>query len=263
MHKLENGLFYRTTLSFSKYFDTVADNYRNSLPLIFDKWRLLKRVLGSFAYYNFDVTLDRHERPRRASIRQGGNREMFEGIEDIKGYRYRQLCDLAEAGQAVSFRYMTSTSYTGILDTISIVYHGDYILRNEIEIKSPDLEKLTPVYTLLNGLLLMLSPVEYLTSKYQLSEPQQIVAPPELLKIMEESFSDEISALYYFNLFDEQEFRNVIGVDTAPKSSIPKECLYRILQNDVEGTLKDWFDRWITDIADLHMENYKILKPSA
>lgn len=263
-HKLDNGSFYGTTLSFSKYFETIVDNYKNSLPLIFDKWRLLKKVLGTFAFYNFDVTLDRLERSR-ASIRKGGNREIFDGIKDIKEYRYQQLYDFAKAGQAVSFIYLTGISYTSVSDTISRGYRGDYILRNEIKIDRPDLERLAPVHNLLMGLLLMLSPVEYLTSAAQSTEIQQVITKPELLKIMEESLADEISALYYFNLFDLQEFRTVFSVDkmrhSAPESSIPKECLYRILRNDVKGSLRDWFNRWITDIAELQKENYKILKP--
>jgi hypothetical protein len=262
MDRLSVGLFYGNTLSFSRYFDKVATNYQCCLPLIFGKWKLLKKVLKSFAAYNFDVTFGHS---RRVSIRRGGNREIFDGIEDITKYQHQQLYDLAKAGQAVSFRYLTSISHSGT-DTNSREYPVDYVLRNEIKIDSPDLEKLASVYNLLMGLLLMLSPVDYLTTKDQSSDLQQILTTPELLKIMEESFADEISALYYFNLFDVQEFETEATMDriryTIPESSIPKECLYKILQNDNSGFLKDWINKWITDIADLQLENYKILKPS-
>ena len=223
-------------------------------------------MLGSFVFYNFDVTFNRLERSKRDSIRNGGNREIFDGIEDIKAYRYQQLFDLAKAGQAVSFRYLTGISYASDSDTNSREYRGDYILKNEIKIDQPNLERLGPVYNLLMGLLLMLSPVEYLTSAAQSTEIQQIITRPELLKIMEESLADEISALYYFNLFDGQEFRTAVNIEriyhSSPKSSIPTECLYKIIQNDVEGSLREFLNRWIRDIADLQMENYKLLKPS-
>jgi hypothetical protein len=124
-------------------------------------------------------------------------------------------------------------SQTGILETNPIAYRGDYILRNEIEVNSPDVEKLAPVYNLLMGLFLMLSPTEYLTSVAQSTEMQQVITKPELLKLMEQSLADEISALYFFNLFDIQEFRTAVNIKrmrhSAPESSSPKECLYKIL----------------------------------
>jgi hypothetical protein len=265
INRLNNGLFYGNNLSFYKYFDKIASNYQNDIPLIFGKWKLLKEVLKSYAYVNFDIIDVTLCHSKRASIRRGGNREIFDGIEDIAKYQYQQLYDLVNAGQVVSFRYLTGISHSDA-DTNSRDKHVDYLLRNEINIDSIDLERLAPVYNLLMGLLLILSPVEYFSTKDQSSDLQPILTAPEILKIMEESFADQISALYYFNLFDEQEFESAAAIDrirySAPESLVPKECLYKILQNDVDGFLKDWFNRWKTDIANLQMENYNVLKSS-
>jgi hypothetical protein len=265
MNKLNDGLFYGNTLSFAKYFDIVAANYKNSLSLIFGKWKLLKKVLKLFAAYNFDITLDGQsiDHSKRESVRRGGNREIFDGIEDIAKYRYQQLYDLAKAGQAVSFRYLTGLLHEDI-NEYSRSYRGDYLIRNEIKVDGPDLNRLIHVYKLLMSLLLMLSPIEYLMSNDQSSELQQIATKTELLDMMEESFADEISAMYYFNLFDERESGTVASIDKKYYLGLksPKQWLRMILRNDAEGSLKGWFNKWMIDIADLQKENYEILNPS-
>ena len=265
MNKLNKGLFYENTLPFTKYFDMVASNYKNSLPLIFGKWKLLKKVLKSVAAYNFDITLDGQkclDHSKRQSVRRGGNKEIFDGIEDIAKDTYQQLYDLAKAGQVASFRYLTGIPHENI-DEYSQNYRGDYLIRNEIKVDSPDLNRLTHVYKLLMGLLVMISPIEYLMSNSQSSELQQIATRTELLDMMEVSFADEISAMYYFNLFNDQEFETVASIDKKYYRSLksPKWCLYMILRNDAERSLIDWFNKWLNDIADLQKENSEILKP--
>jgi len=45
-------------ISLQEYFDKIALNYPDKLPLIFGKWSLLKEELGSlFLYDNFDFLL--------------------------------------------------------------------------------------------------------------------------------------------------------------------------------------------------------------
>ena len=150
-----------------------------------------------------------------------------------------------------------------ISDEYSQNYRGDYLIRNEIKVDSPDLNRLTHVYKLLMGLLVMISPIEYLMSNSQSSELQQIATRTELLDMMEVSFADEISAMYYFNLFNDQEFETVASIDKKYYRSLksPKWCLYMILRNDAERSLIDWFNKWLNDIADLQKENSEILKP--
>ncbi len=245
MKKLNYGLFYGNTISFTKYFDMIAANYKSSLPLIFGKWKLLKKVLKSFAAYNFDIIIDeRADHSNRESVRKGGNREIFDAIEDIAKYGYQQLYDLAKAGQVVSFRYLTGILHENI-NEYPKNYRGDYLIMNEIEVDNPDLNRVTHAYELLIGLLLMLSPIEYLTSKGQSPGIQEIATKTELLDMMEKSLADEISAMYYFNLF-EQEFRTLASIDKQyyPDLKSPIQCLYKILRND-EGSLKDWFSNWL------------------
>jgi DNA-binding PadR family transcriptional regulator len=265
MNKLKFGLFYGDTLSFAKYFDIVAVNYKNRFPLIFGKWKLLREELKLFAAYNFDITLDvrkRLDHSKRDPIRRGGNREIFDGIEDIANSRYEQLYDLAKAGQAISFRYLTGILHED--QSYSKRYRGDYLIRNEIDASNPDPNKLTQVYKLVMGLLLMLSPIEYLVANNQSSEVRQVATKSELLDMMEESFVDEISAMYYFNLFTEKGFGSVAGLAKRyyPSFTSPKQCLNMILRNDAGGALKDWYNKWLTDIAEIHKENHEILKSS-
>jgi len=44
MNKLQYGLYYNDML-LEDYYDKIASNYQNKLPLIFGKWNLLKKVL--------------------------------------------------------------------------------------------------------------------------------------------------------------------------------------------------------------------------
>ena len=61
MGKLKYGL-YNKDETFETYHDKIASNYKNSLPVILEKWYLLKRILKIFAAYNFDIVLDRETR---------------------------------------------------------------------------------------------------------------------------------------------------------------------------------------------------------
>ena len=81
---LKHGLYYNN-FSFSDYYDKIAYNYQNRLPLIFGKWNLLKKALGLYAAYNFDVILDKEIRTReidKISINRGGNKELYDGIKE-------------------------------------------------------------------------------------------------------------------------------------------------------------------------------------
>ena len=81
---LEHGLYYNN-FSFFDYYDKIAHNYEHKLPLIFGKWSLLKKVLRSYAAYNFDVVLDKEIRTReddKISINRGGNKELYDGIKE-------------------------------------------------------------------------------------------------------------------------------------------------------------------------------------
>jgi len=61
MGRLKHGLYF-SNITYEQYYDKIASNYKNKLPLIFGKWYLLKQILKVFAAYNFDTILDKETR---------------------------------------------------------------------------------------------------------------------------------------------------------------------------------------------------------
>jgi hypothetical protein len=57
MDKLKHGLYYNN-ISFIEYYEKIVANYKDKLPLIFGKWKVLKDILRLYAAYNFDVIID-------------------------------------------------------------------------------------------------------------------------------------------------------------------------------------------------------------
>ena len=52
----ENCYFNQFTLV--DYFDRIAENYKEKIPLIFGKWNILKEILKSYSIYNFDLIIE-------------------------------------------------------------------------------------------------------------------------------------------------------------------------------------------------------------
>lgn len=69
-----------------EYFDKIALNYHDKLPLIFGKWSLLKKELGSlFLYDNFDFLLynKAFSVNMGTSIWLGGNKEFCDNLQAL------------------------------------------------------------------------------------------------------------------------------------------------------------------------------------
>lgn len=56
VHVNKVNLFF-DSVPLNDYFDRIASNYNDKISLIFGKWSLLKKELGSFFYSNFDFLL--------------------------------------------------------------------------------------------------------------------------------------------------------------------------------------------------------------
>ena len=87
--------------SLENYYDKIASTYEEKLPLIFKKWKELKKVLKISAAYNFDIVLDRQNMVQKT--------EFCEGIRTILIYNDKLLWDFVGA--------FVATSKTEILPT--------------------------------------------------------------------------------------------------------------------------------------------------
>jgi len=270
MDKLKHGLYYKDIL-FADYYDKIASNYKDKLPLIFGKWNLLRGILRLFSAYNFDIVLDKEIRLRdsdKLSIIRGGNKELYDGIREIVLQTRQQLENFATVGLNIWSHYIE-----GIQNGYEGLEHQDYdyLINSNVNTQGkPNLHKVYAVNKKLNEMILLLHPLEEDFSKSTGLQPE---ARREIVHQLEEQFSDEITALYYFHLYFEYEFNTRIGQPTKyyssidndenqfPMSSKPKSCLLSILHNDKkEPLLNKWFSQWMQDISSLQKEVYEALK---
>ncbi len=271
MDKLNPGLYYRDIL-FPDYYDKIASNYQNKLPLIFGKWNLLKKILRIFAAYNFDIILDNKIQLRdtdKLSVVRGGNKELYDGIREIVLQTRQQLGDFANYAIVVFSNYISSkkpNEYEGPVNQ-----DNDYLMNNNVDTQGrPDPQKVYALYKKLTEIMILLNPLEYAFPKSVSLEPEGL---EEISHIMEDIFADQITAVYYIHLYYDHGFDTRISQPTKYYSFInhnkdqfpvlarPKSCLLSILQGDKElPSINEWFYNWIQDITNLQKEIYETLK---
>jgi len=269
MDKLNHGL-YHNNISFGDYYDRIAENYADKLPLIFGKWKLLKDTLRIYSAYNFDVIVNTEIRKQdsdRDSVIRGGNKELIDSIREIVLQTRKQLGAFANAGRTSWLNYVSAVPYKFEVQKNKF---EDYMLTHDIDIQGQsDQERCKAVRQKLTEILRGLNPIEQGFSVSIKLQPNELRA---MSKEFEEQFADEITALYYFHLFYEYEFSNRVStpkkyyssVDRnyrTPVSLMPKKCLTLIIQKDQgKASLREWFYRWMRDINILQDKVSEALK---
>ena len=68
-----------------EYYDTITYNYKEKLPIIFEKWSFLKSHLGSLLYDSLDFVIYKKARSNIMddSVWFGGNKEFYEDVQSI------------------------------------------------------------------------------------------------------------------------------------------------------------------------------------
>ncbi len=261
--KLRHQLYYQD-LSIIVYYGNIAHNYKEKLPLIFGKWHLLTDILGLFSVYNFDIILDKELRlsdSYKLSVTRGGNKELSDGVREIVYQTRQQIGALANLGMAVWLNYSISLSYEyeGRVDTSK----RDYLMSNDVDVRpKPNLERIYNLKKKLDEIIFTLNPLES-----DLSESITRKFSDDL----EKQLGDEITALYYFQLYFDYEFEARISEPRghyystslsgfSPKSLWPKECLLLLIKNDTnKPLLSEWFYNLIDEINSLQKEIYNAL----
>ena len=245
----ENNLYYGN-ISFIQYFEKIVRNYETKLPLIFGKWLLLKEHLKNYTIYNFDKIINEYFfEESTLSISRGGNNEFFSSIREIILQNRRQLGYFADAG--TDCYLICNLGSKPSWPNIKKDNHSSYYLQTYFPIIDKSNNK----------------KIQYLISKYfdiinLLNPVEELIRNPELLYLknnnnllreFENSFADEITAYYYFNLYFEYEFFYIMDTTSIdsnyPKSLMPKECLHQILKLDEEIAI--FYLRWHEDITNL------------
>jgi len=288
MGKLKYGL-YNKDETFETYHDKIASNYKNSLPVILEKWYLLKRIFKIFAAYNFDIVLDRETRdnaikslsvipymrpdePQEISI-TSGNKELYEAAKSIENISYRQLGHIQTKGIEESLNFVERLVYNFPSKPIQ-------------EARSIIRQKTKAVSQLIDEITVLLDPLSYDPKSFTEDLGKEFVEAEKLARLydigtLEKPFANQISFRYYLALNNEHHFevmhptnyyastmeRNYVDDDKddnyqhderqdeySLKGHIvplsPRTRLLSILRRDED--IKKWFSSWIANL-----ENYQ------
>jgi len=270
MNRLKPGLHYN--ISFEDYYDKIASNYKNKLPLIFNKWYLLKRTLNVLAAYNFDIILDEefrfkmmaelsskveHKEQEEIHI-TSGNKELYENARSILAISRRQLREVQIRGLEESRNFIESRK-------------RDFPDKSLEESRSSINKKTEAVSHLIWEITVLLDPLSYDSTSYKEKATQEWkINPDEAERLsrlysvdtIEKPFADEIAFLYYLNLNDDRLFHVMHQMNyfsslpnpspAQPLLKFPMQCLLKILDEDME--IREWFAGWLADLLKYQQE---------
>ena len=251
---------YFNKLPFLDYIEKIVRFNRKNLPLIFGKWSFLKQIMNVYAVYNFDVIFEENINfDEKLSLSRGGNKELHYSIREIFLQTRMYLGEFANAGQTSFLNY-----FAGSIPNIKYNHKDmtpiDYLSLNYPTVDIPNIDKTKNIKTKLEEILILLHPVEQLLEQSELSNVDYV---NKLLEIYENEFANEISAFYFFNLYYEFDFDDIIskGIQKMKDNQsflIPKECLSKILKLDEDISI--FYFNWKNDISILQNKIFYNLK---
>lgn len=263
LNRIKKELYFKN-LPFLEYFEKIINNYKEKLSLIFGNWNQLKQILKIYAIYNFDIIIDEEFRTNdenKLSIARGGNKEFHYSIKEIILQTRQQFGDFANAGYMCWLNYIAGIKPENSKNNdYSIDY---YLSSNYPENNKNNIEKVLNVKKKLGDIIISLNPLENIIKNQNISSKENL---NKLSEYFEESFANEISSFYYFNLDYEYEFYNIINNKSNihdnnnyfPKYSRPKECLQQILNSN--KSIQNYYANWKNDIVNLQNNIYQNLK---
>lgn len=255
--KLGQGL-YHNELSIQEYYEKIAENYKEKLPLIFGKWYLLKGVFGCLAVYNFDIILDKKFRAieLQRPISERGNKEFYEAVDSLSATARREMMEIQSVGLQELFNYRAGTLYS-----------------------DPSMTKMRPLIHKILDISALLSPIHYDPSSFIQTmlettndnnsnielEGIQTISQSFEIEAIEKAFADLVSLYYFLNLQSENDLLNQLAEYSHAKVS---ECVnslsnryYPLSRRQIalsifrqDNDIKDWFSDWIKDLLNHERE---------
>ena len=250
-----NESYYFNQFTFVDYFDKIVKNYREKVPLIFGKWKILKEVLKNYAIYNFDLIIDTNDifKETQISLSLGGSKELYHGIKEIILQTRIQLGEFADNGDTCRSNYL----FDSMSDPGKEMQNDSYLSKNFPVIQENG-KRLPMAHLLLICFKITkkLNPLEFVNA----ASLNKLFYPYNKnfneIGSYEEMFAEEISAIYYFNLYNERifddEFYSLSNNKTYNQmlDIIPKKCLFQILTADNE--INKFYLKWKNDIITLY-----------
>jgi DNA-binding PadR family transcriptional regulator len=236
-------LFYQH-INEKEYLDSIAQNYKDKIPLIFGKWEFLKAQLGQLMLYDgFDFLIYKsHKSNLLTSILLGGNKEFYDDIHTLTYNAAMKLLPLYSEGKCFLQQYESVQPGLNNNPQMASVYQKINNLGNFLEY--------TRFMTFLKEL-----------KEYPIISKSNIAELCELRDIrkIENIFGDEVCLLFYLDLnritgYSKpglrqppilEQGRLVIPPETEEiyRLGSPKQRLMAILTKDSD--IKEWFSAWI------------------
>jgi hypothetical protein len=253
-------LFFKD-VALEQYFDKIAFNYHDKIPLIFGKWSFLKKELGTlFLYDNFDFLLydEAFSVNMGTSIWLGGNKEFCDTLQAL-------------ADRSVTMLKVLYIEGRDILESL----HKEDVLR----VKKENESKLLPAYLKLNEIETIL---KYFDNRpYPSGVEEKIMIKDrnlysDAITFIERVFSNELTFFFYLNLnnpkfissrnyFQKIKSNQPLEVGLPDLDVIkdvfshgsPQQRLIRIIQND--NDIRKEFCTWMRILVDYQQETSQMM----
>jgi DNA-binding PadR family transcriptional regulator len=219
----------------ANYYSRVALNYKDKLPLIFGKWKLLADVFSNLdnLMMNFGLVFSKEFREQLISLPMniGGIKELYENIQQIASYRFSKLTRIYNSGESV-------------------------LMNKEIES-----DRMLPVIKVLSEIELRLATADLKRFLEYISEPNSDnIVETNIVTSIENSFANEVSFLFYISLARQAEFlpefkdapifpsrlSKFIEHDTEQSNLLTSRRILRwVLEDDNE--IRERFSIWCKD----------------
>jgi hypothetical protein len=241
-------LFYTST-NLKQYFDSIALNYKNKIPLIFGKWDLLKSQLGTMLYDSFDFLIYKANRSRtiNETVWSGGTKEYYEDLQTLSFKAIRNLYPVFLSGKMVVEEFES---------------HQTWLVNDS---------RMAPIYNKLREIEGLLIYADIPDQSEYLTKGENTIPNRDEIEKIEYLFKDEITFLFYLSLNTRflltrsykypsrstkyLEDGGVIIPHEAKDEDLelhelgsPHERLMMILSKDKE--VKNWLSIWIASIIE-------------
>lgn len=247
-----SALFYKD-ITQEEYYDNIAHNYQDKLPLIFAKWDFLKEQLGTtLLYTSFDFMIYK-KIPSNSTLQSiwiGGNKEFYEDLKSL----------------ADNARYYLLIVYLAGITTLQSLQQYQEIINDS---------RINPIYRKLAEIEEILKYIDIESFVYQLKGKNRTKSLSSLIKIpnqkssnmdkvqtIENIFIEELTFLFYLNLNNtvfppSRSYRTDASgksnkldcamINEVNRLGSPRHCLMAILSKN--NDIKQWFSDRISDVT--------------
>jgi hypothetical protein len=221
----------------ANYYSMVVLNYKDKLPLIFGKWKLLTDAFFNTDHLmmNFESVFYKEIREQLISlpINTGGVKELYENLWQIAYYRYSKLTEIHKSGVTV---LETSTEADA---SYYMEFIKDKLSNIELLLQTTDLQRFMGYIAKQNY-----------SSIYQTG----------IVTAIENSFANEVSFLFYITLARQAEFlpefkdapifpsqlSKFISHGTEQSNLVTSRQILRLVLED-DNEIREKFSTWCKD----------------